>query len=98
MEFDDEENSLTAHQAMELHKGSELVDGPFELTYNDDGEGYYYIRRFGEVHNISYSFQTVEIVGESSFNLVQDDQKAGMYIEDIDNYNLLKRALITIAE
>lgn len=93
---DDEPEGLDAEQTAALHKGAALEDGPFTLTYDDDRERYYYLRYQGEVHNWSYSFRRVERTGEEQFNLA-DKQRAGFYLEDIENYPLLRKALLTIA-
>lgn len=93
---DEEEEGLSAEQAAALHKGATLEDGPFELSHNDDREGYYYLRHQGEVHDWSYSFSRVERTGEEQFNLA-DKQRAGFYLNNIQNYPLLRKALLTIA-
>lgn len=93
---DEDEDGLTADQATKLHKGAKLEDGPFSLTYNDDGEYYYFLRKQGEVHSWSYSFKRVELTGEEVYNLA-DKQRAGFYLKDIENYPLLRDALITLA-
>lgn len=93
---DEEIEGLDSDQATRLHKGAELTDGPFTLSYNDDSEGYYYLRRQGKVHSSSYSFHRVERTGHSCWNLA-DKQRAGFYLNDIQNYPLLRRVLYTIA-
>jgi len=95
-EDDDPDEGLSTEQTTALHKGAVLEDGPFELSHDDDGRGYYYLRQYGEVHDWSYSFTRVERTAEDQFNLA-DKQRAGFYMNNIENYPLLRKALLTIS-
>lgn len=95
MSDDEESEGLNGDQATALHKGATLSDGPYELSYDDDRERYYFLRYEGEVHSWSYSFKRVERTGEETFNLA-DKQRAGFYLKDIESYPLLRKALITL--
>lgn len=97
MNNDDRPEGLTTEQATALHKGETLQSGPFELSYNDDGAEYYYIRRRGEVHWLNYSFKKVEHWGEHKFNLIDTGDAAGLYLNDIQNFPLLEKAMVTLS-
>lgn len=92
---DDKPEGLDADQATKLHKGKTLIDNNFQLSYNDDGGEYYYLKIYGEVHHLNYSFKKVKCVGEHEYHLFQEGQ-TGLFVNDIQHYPLLEKALITL--
>lgn len=89
-------DGLTADQAVQLHKGAAVIDPPYRLTYNEDREGYYYLRYEGEVHEWSFSFTRVERAGKDVFNLA-DERRGAFYLKNIDNFEALRKALVTLS-
>ena len=87
-------DTLSSQHTAQFFKGRGIQDGEFQLSYDDDGEGYYYLKRFGEVHHLNFCFTDVELIGEHSYEL--SDKGTGVFLNDIQNYELLTKALNTI--
>lgn len=91
-------DQLDPDDVARFHKGTPIRDKDFELTYNEDGGEYYFIRRHGEAMSLTYSFEEVEYIGEHAFSLTEEDDAAGLYLDEMQHYDLLESALITIAK
>lgn len=96
-EFEDAKNKIEAETFGAFMSGDiQIVDGPYTISYNEDGEKWFYLRYEGEVHSWTYSFRKVERFGEEAWNLVGDNSPAGLYLNDIENYDELEAMLNTI--
>jgi len=94
----DEPDGLDSEQSTRFHKGAPIQDGPFTLAYNRDGERRYYLEYSGEVHNWSYAFKWVVVSDRNYTNFhLWKHRNTGFFIQDIENYPLLRKALITLA-
>ena len=93
----EEKSGLTSQQTMAFMKGEPLESGNYKMVYNVDGENRYYLIYTGEDHSWSYSFVDVEYVGEGSY-LLGDRMCKNLSIDNLQNYEVIEKALITILD
>jgi hypothetical protein len=94
---DDEWETLSKEQTIQFMQGEPVRDGQYKLSYNDDGEGFYYLKYFGECHIMSRRFDDVEYVGDDTW-VFKYYGESGTHIRNIKSgYPLLRKALASIA-